>query len=711
MYGDPEEMEGSLGNPESNRSPIDAALLRAIIDRIVPADCHPSASGFGADHFILAALATDAVALAPAIQAGLDTVAAVAIARYGCDFVRLDAACQDKLLEDIETCGWFTALCELTAEGVYADPANGGNRNAAAWAMIGYRHGLPDGPAGPQSQTVARSSAARTTMPDFDAIVVGAGAGGGVAACILAEAGKRVLLIERGLPRTYGDSGHRDHLRNHRLALYGHNTGPALEGHPRVFVAPDGTERIVRPHEIVYGNNAACVGSGTFLYGGLAWRFHPDDFRMASRYGVPEGSSLCDWPFDYAEMEPWYSRAEDEIGVSGDPLGCPHEPFRSAPYPMPPVPATMATMRLAAGAVHLGMDSVSPPLLINTVARDGRAACIRCGSCVGFPCPSNGKNGTQNTVIPRALATGNCTLWNGVTVTGLSTDPRGVITGVTCASEDQDGRILHRQVRARAVVLSAGAIETARLLLASATTQEPNGIGNRNGMVGRNLQAHLYPTAFGLFDDIVHDSLGPGVTIASTAFCHGNPGIIGGAMLADDFTMLPIIFWRHGLPPTMKRWGAAPKAFMRESFQHVLQVKGPVHEVPSPESRVTLARSVKDRFGTPVARLSGMVHEETMRTIGFIYEREHAWLRAAGAKETWHQPIVRRLSSGQHQAGTCRMGRDPASSVTDPYGRVWGHANLFVCDASLHPTNGAFNPVLTILALAFRNATRIAASI
>ncbi len=142
----------------------------------------------------------------------------------------------------------------------------------------------------------------------YDVIIVGAGAGGGVAAGVLAEAGKNVLLIERGREMSFEDVG-RDHLRNQRLSQYGHNVGPDVDGNPRTL--EDG--RVVRPHESGYQNNAAAVGSGTRVYGAQAWRFMPQDFRMASIYGVPEGSSLADWPITYEDVEPFYERVEWEM--------------------------------------------------------------------------------------------------------------------------------------------------------------------------------------------------------------------------------------------------------------------------------------------------------------------------------------------------------------------------------------------------------------
>jgi choline dehydrogenase-like flavoprotein len=200
---------------------------------------------------------------------------------------------------------------------------------------------------------------------------------------------------------------------------------------------------------------------------------------------------------------------------------------------------------------------------------------------------------------------------------------------------------------------------------------------------------------------------GPGVSIATTRFNHGNPGVIGGAMLANDFVKLPLIFWRQSLPPDVPRWGLANKRAMRDLFRRGIDVRGPVQEIPSPHSRITLDPTVRDRHGLPVARLSGTTHPETVRTAEFIRQRAEEWLRASGAERVWSWPPELKFSAGQHQAGTCRMSADPSAGVTDPFGRVHGHDNLYVCDASLHVTNGGFNPALTVMALAFRTAAHM----
>jgi len=542
-------------------------------------------------------------------------------------------------------------------------------------------------------------------MTPYDVIIVGAGAGGGVAAGVLAEAGKRVLLLERGPHLTFSQDRH-DHLRHQRFSRYGHNAGPEIEGNPRVAVDAQGQARVIQPHQDDYHNNAAVVGGGTRVFGAQAWRFLPQDFRMASHYGVPAGSSLANWPISYDELEPYYERVEWEIGVAGDSVASARHWPRHKGYPLPPLPANEPGRALRAGASKLGWETLSIPALINTAPYNARPACIQCQHCVGFTCPVEAKNGTHNTLITRALATGRCDLVTEAMVAGIDTVASGRVSGVSYF--DRAGQ--RQEARAEVVICAGGAIETARLLLNSASPQHPHGLGNQYDQVGRHLQGHYYPAAIGLMSEPVYDGLGPGISTATIQFNHGNSGVLGGAMLADEFIVLPVIFWARQLPPDLPRWGMANKRFMRENYTRVMRVTGPVQEIPSPEARVTLDPAVRDRWGIPVARLSGATHPETVRTAAYIFERAREWLMASGAARVLGQPPGLYLSGGQHQAGTCRMGDDPRTSVVDRWGRVHGHDNLFVTDGSVHVTNGGFNPVLTILALAFRAAEHIAQS-
>ena len=536
-------------------------------------------------------------------------------------------------------------------------------------------------------------------MAKYDVIIVGAGAGGGVIAGVLAEAGKRVLLLERGPSKSFADVG-RDHLRNQRLSQYGNNAGPDGPDFPRVFVDwKTGEERVVLPHEGGYNNNASVVGSGTLVYGAQAWRFHPLDFRMASTYGVPEGSSLADWPITYEDLAPYYEQAEWELGVAANADELTHLPPYRKPYPMPPMAVNTQGRTLRAGAEKLGWHTFSVPLAINTVPYQRRPACVHCQHCVGFACPVNAKNGTQNTLIPRAVLSGRCDLVTGATAAKIETEgDTKRVTGVSFFGPDGT----YQTEKASVVVVAGGAVESARLLLLS-------GLGGQN--VGQNLQGHYYPGAGGLFPHEVWDGVGPGVTTATVKFNHGNEAadgpIIGGGMLADEFIPLPITFWKRFLPPDVPRWGMEAKNWMRDNFKYVTDVKGPVQEIPTTDARVLLDPKVTDKWGLPVARFEGATHPETVRTSAFMHEKAMEWLLAAGATKVWGGPPGRSLSGGQHQAGTCRMGDDPATSITDRFCRVHGHDNLYVGDGSVHVTNGGFNPFLTLMALAFRTGEHI----
>src|SRR5208283_4234101 len=533
-------------------------------------------------------------------------------------------------------------------------------------------------------------------LKHVNAVVIGAGAGGGVVAKELSCSGLSVVLLERGKWYTAFDC-RKDDLRNQRTTSLGCGFGPDDERYRRVVVEPDGHHEIVKPSNWAYNNNAACVGGGTFSYGAMAWRFMENDFRMRSVYGAVEGSTLADWPITYGDLEPYYEKAEWEIGVSGDDSGNVFKSPRKKPLPMPPLPPGTEHAVLEGAAKRLGLHPFHIPMLRNSVPYDGRGACMRCRWCVGFACEVDAKNGTHNTVIPKALASGNCDLRTEAVVKEILTDSRGRVTGV--AYFDANNR-LHEQP-ADLVIVAASAIESARLLLNSKSAMFPNGLGNQYDWVGRNLQGHAYTGAMGLMDFDIYDDLGPGASIAISDYNHGNPGLVGGAVLCNEFIRLPIHF-TNMIPPDLPRWGAAHKEYMRKFYKRSVIVMGPIQEMPVFDARVQVDPTVKDFWGIPVARLSGQRHPQDLVTGKYVAERAQDWLRASGAIQTWLRLPGPGLSGGQHQAGTCRMGNDPKTSVVDAHCKVHGVDNLFVADASVHVTNGGFNPVLTIMANAYR---------
>lgn len=529
-----------------------------------------------------------------------------------------------------------------------------------------------------------------------NAIVVGAGAGGGIVAKELATNGISVVLFERGEWPNY-DEHPNDELISQRTEVLGSPFGPDHIKNPRVVTYKGGGKQIVTPIKGGYSNNAACVGSGTVSYGAMAWRFMEEDFKLKTVYGPVEGSTLDDWPITYEELEPCYEKAEWEIGVSGDDSQNPFAPPRKKKQPMAPFEYNQEAKVLYEASKRLGLHPFPLPMLRNSTPYNGRAACIRNRTCCGFACPVDAKNGTQNTVIPIAIQTGNCELRTGSKVVEIMIDERGKANGVKYFDQNDKPQIQ----TADFVVVSGAAIETARLLLNSKSKLFPNGAGNNFDWVGRNLQGHAYTGAYGLFDYDILDFSGPGATVAWCDFNHHNPGIIGGGLLANEFNRLPYLY-TNIRPPGAERWGKEHKEFQRSMYHRTAQVVGPIQELPMFDSRVTVDPDVKDFWGIPVASLSGERHPLDHEHCKFLSSKAEAILKEAGAYQTW-QSIGGQggPSGGQHQNGTARMGNDKKTSVVNKYGQVHEIDNLFVADGSIMVNGGGFNPALTIMALGY----------
>ncbi|MCU1526470.1 MAG: glucose-methanol-choline oxidoreductase [Frondihabitans sp.] len=670
------------------------SCMRAAVNRVVPADDWPAGWEGGVADFLAASRAdlAWAVPLLASLEERLDGAAQ---ALHGVEFADLAEAEQDILLKSLETQGAealreFEALRRVCWEGFYA--ASPGH-TPAGLEMIGFRP-VPLGvtPVEPDPVPGLRAADVRRS---YDAIVIGSGPGGGVAAQVLTQGGKSVLLIERALPLANA-ALRGDHLHGKRNAVYAVTAGPG-KGHPRVAqlddrdVLLDGTDDAA-----LYGLNAMAFGGGTRLWQGMAWRFLPEDFRMASQYGTPDGSSLADWPIGYDEMEPYYSRAEQELGVSGSEGALTNRTPRSAGYPMPAMGTEPARELLGRAADTLGWGWGPIPLAINSVPHDGRPACVRCPQCVGHACPVNAKNGANNTFVPRAVSTGRLDILYDAEVMEVR-DGLGR-AGVTVMADASTNPVA-LEITADAVVVSAGAVETPRLLLAS-------GLGNDH--LGRHLHDHRFVTVLGTVDEPVKPYVGPGHSVATLDHVHADTIPWGGGVIVDLMSLLPLTSASahsvHGVPG----WGASHKRWMREGRTHAFGVFGMGQEIPLPTSRVTLVDGVRDRWGRPAAALRKNVHWTSREVENGMADLGAVWLEAAGARDIRRQhggPTA--SAAGEHSCGTARMASSPDAGATDPFGRLYGTTRITVCDASLHPTNGSVNPALTVVANAFRVAENL----
>ncbi len=538
----------------------------------------------------------------------------------------------------------------------------------------------------------------------FDAVVIGSGAGGGVVAKELATAGWRVLLLERGPWLKTESFGHYEVEYSFTSGIYHVPFGPKYSDVRTARPDPKTPARIVHPRDPLYGRLPADVGGGTVYYGAHAWRLHPETFRLPSYVGRVPGSSLTDWPITYDDLEPYYEKAEYDIGVSGD--EGPFSPPRRKPLPMPPLPNNKEAEVLWPAALRLGWSPFHSPVAITSQPYHGRAACIHCPYCNGFGCEVGAKSSTLVSVIPEALRTGNCRVLPRAFAREITVDTRGAADGVVYQLE---GESTWQKTSARVIVVCCSATETPRLLLNSKSRLFPYGIGNEHDQVGRNIENDGGQFTYGLFERIVTDQVGPGVCFGVDDFQFRNAGSSASGRLAHGIltnyhTRPPLGFvQRIRVPENVPRYGEGLKAFYRRYFLRSIWLYSTCHTYPREENRVDVDPAVRDGRGVPVSRITYRQHPRNADERQFMADRCEQLLRAAGAQMVVKPHIVRESELGisTHQQGSCRMGNDPKSSVADRTGRIHSTSNVYVADGSLMPNPGGANPSLTIQALAY----------
>jgi len=528
-----------------------------------------------------------------------------------------------------------------------------------------------------------------------DAIVIGAGAGGGVIAKELAINGLQTVLFERGGWLKYDGKIHDELIKSRGVIPVDRKKNP------RVLIKETANGKVEVPTGI--GHTGYNVGSGTVNYGAMAWRFMREDFKMKSTYGEVKTTTLEDWPISYEDLEPYYEKAEWEIGVSGDASDNPFAAPRKKDYPMPAFKTSQLGEMFSDTCKRLGLHPFPVPMARNSIPYNNRAACIENKICLTSVCPIDAKNGTHNSVIPVGIESGNLDLRIRTQVTQIVMGDNGKAIGVKYFDiDDQE----HYQT-ADIIIVAASATETPRLLLNTRTSKFPNGLGNNYDWVGRNLQSHAYCGAAGIFPKDIHSWDGPGATMAIADYNHHNKGIIGGASIHYDFHFGPLRFAKRSRPPEAPTWGLAHKEFQRDNFYRYTNLRCCVQEMPNFNSRVFIHKTKKDYWGMPIVGLAGERHPLDVKHCNFMSDRSEEILKEAGASKIWRVPGGTGNPAMVHQAGTCRMGDDPTTSVTNGFGQVHGIDNLYVGDASTFVTNSGFNPSLTIMAQGFRIAEHI----
>jgi choline dehydrogenase-like flavoprotein len=506
---------------------------------------------------------------------------------------------------------------------------------------------------------------------DTAVVIIGSGAGGGTLANELCQKGIPVVVLEAGATQSSAAFVNDEWKSFSQLAWLDKRT-------------TSGNWRVAKDFPNLPAWICKTVGGTTTHWAGASLRFQEHEFRARTVYGDLAGANLMDWPVTLAELEPYYARAEDKMGVTRT-------------NGIPGLPGNNNFKVMYAGATKLGYKEVNTGhMAINSQPRDGRGRCMQLGFCFQG-CKSGAKWSTLYTELPKAEKTGKLDLRPQSHVVRIEHDDAGKVTGVVYF--DKDGN--QQRQKARIVCVAGNSIETPRLLLLSASPMFKDGLANSSGQVGRNYMRHMTGSVYAQFRQPVNMYRGTTMAgiVRDEARLDTTRGFVGGYEM--ETLSLGIPFMAAFLNPG--GWGAEFADYM-DNYTHLAGMWLVGEDMPREDNRVTLNADVKDKWGNPVPNVHFDDHPND------IAMREHAFTQgqrvyaAAGATKSFRTPPY----PSTHNLGTCRMGASARDSVCNAHGQTHDVANLFISDGSQFTTGGSENPTLTIVTLAIRQAEYIA---
>jgi len=551
-------------------------------------------------------------------------------------------------------------------------------------------------------------------MKQYDICIVGSGAGAAPVAYELSRTGYSVLVVEKGPYLTEKDFT-KDEIAVSRRNIY----TPRLweEQHVIETYNSDGSIDKVTGKESGWNFwNGSMVGGSSNLMSGFFHRMKAVDFTLRSSFGAIEGANVVDWPITYDDMEPYYAKVEQVVGVSGRVVHHPFQERRSTKdFPFPPTWEQPISSWFDDACKTLGYHSIPTPRAILPYDALGRSGCSYSNFCGSYGCATGAKSHARSALLEKARATGKCDILTGMFVYRLDAD-KGRVHALHCY--DKDGK--SHMLRAGTFVVAAQAIESVRLLFNSKNAYHPEGLGNTHGQLGKNLifsgggsgqgrfefarlnaQQQFELMTRGAFvnrslqDWYVYHRYGRPYKGGTIDFLYEHPNPTSRALreLYDDDGKL---VWGKALQQKLEHAFKRSRIFRFEVFNDWL---------PTDKCFAGVDEGVRDKWGVPVGKIRLYGHPRDIEVGNYLAAKAEKVLRQMGAVEVGSD--ISSAPPPNLVAGGCRFGTDPKTSVLDPQCRMHGMENLYVSDASFMPTGGSVPYTWTIYANAFRVADAI----
>ena len=502
-------------------------------------------------------------------------------------------------------------------------------------------------------------------------VIIGSGSGGGTLGTALAQKGISTVILEAGSRYEIADFVNDEWASFAQLAWKDMRT-------------TSGSWRVAHDFPNLPAWIVKAVGGSSIHWAGASLRIEPHEFKARTTYGAIPGASLLDWPISRAELDPYYDKAEDRMGVTGT-------------HGIARLPGNNNFKVMEAGARKLGYKEVhTGNMAINSAPRDDRASCLQIGFCFQG-CKTGAKWSTLYAEIPKGEATGKLEVRPDSQAIRIEHDAQGKMTGVVYV--DAQGQ--QQRQAARIVCVAGNSIESPRLLLNSASAKFPDGLANGSGQVGRYYMRHMTGSVYAVFEKPVHMYRGTTMAgiIRDESRHDPSRGFAGGYEM--ETLSLGVPFMAAFLDPG--GWGRSFTS-ARDGYERMAGMWLVGEDLPQETNRITLHPTVKDKYGMPVANVNFDDHANDIAMRNHAYAQGSKVYEAVGATRVFHTTPY----PSTHNLGSNRMSEKPRDGVVNKWGQAHEVKNLFVSDGSQFTTSAACNPTLTIVALALRQADYIA---